>query len=150
MFEKFKIGARRFVAWFDASRRRALQVVFTSIAAMLVSFGFMVDGQADAWLVITAAVLQAAGPLLSVVNLRKSELAGWFITIARGTLYAFAAAIAPAITVLGFTSEQQAEHLLGVVSLGLTVLANTVAMFTSAKQVEQPPGSPYAAREDRF
>lgn len=128
---------RKFVAWFDARRRQAAQVALTSLATLLVGVGVATETVTEPWLIISAAVLQAAGPLLAVVNLKRSQWASWFTTTARGVLYGLAAAVAPALSVLGFISEDQSALALTGISLGLTVLSNMIAVFTSAQQEAQ-------------
>lgn len=125
---------RKFVEWFDAKRRQAAQVALTSLATLLVGLGVATEAATEPWLVISAATLQAAGPLLALVNLRRSQWASWFVTSARGVLYGAAVVIAPALTTLGFIPEDQSTRSLTAISLGITVISNTIAMFTGAQQ----------------
>lgn len=127
---------RKFVEWFDAKRRQAVQVTLTSAATLLVALGLATQSITEPWLVISAAVLQAAGPLLALVNLRRSEFASWFSTTARGVLYGLAASVAPALTALGFITEQQGTLTLTAISLGLTVISNGIAVFVGGQQAE--------------
>lgn len=134
MWENIKNGARRFGAWFDSERRQKVQAAIAAVSPLLIMFGLVTDSALDQWAIITGAVLAAVGPLVSLVNLTRTEFAGWLLTSARGVLYGAAAVIVPALAALGYVSNEQSTTVLALLSNSLTVVAAVVAIFTSARQ----------------
>lgn len=136
MWENIKGKARRFVEWFDVERRQKTQGALAALATLLITFGLTSQSAVDQYALITGAVFAAAGPLLSLVNLTRSQFASWLMTGARGVLYGAAATIVPALVTLGYVSDEQSVQTLALLSNSLTVLAAVVAIFTSGKQSE--------------
>jgi hypothetical protein len=125
---------KRLAEWFSAERRQKIQIAIASIAPLLIVFGLTSQSDVDQFVIILGAVLAAAGPLLSLANLSRSEFAGWVITSARGVLYGAAAVIVPALVALGWVTDEQSTTTLALISTSLTVLASVVAIFTSGEQ----------------
>lgn len=134
MWEKIKSGARRFGAWFDAERRQKMQAAIAAVAPLLIMFGLVTDSAVDQWSIIVGATLAAVGPLVSLVNLTRTEFASWLITGARGVLYGAAAVIVPALAALGYVTDEQQTTVLALLSNSLTVVAAVVAIFTAGRQ----------------
>ena len=134
MWEKIKDAARRFGAWFDAERRQKTQAAIAAVAPLLIMFGLVTQSAVDQYAIIVGATLAAVGPLVSLVNLTRTEFASWLITGARGVLYGAAAVIVPALAALGFMTDEQSVTVLALLSNSLTVLAAVVAIFTSSRQ----------------
>lgn len=134
MYEKVKKALQRFAAWFDAERRQKTQAAIAAVAPLLIMFGLTTQSAVDQYALIVGAMLAAVGPLLSLVNLTRTEFASWLMTGARGVLYGAAAVIVPALAALGYVTDEQSVQTLALVSNSLTVLAAVVAIFTSARQ----------------
>ncbi|URM87295.1 holin [Microbacterium phage Antuna] len=134
MWEKIKGAARRFGAWFDAERRQKTQAAIAAVAPLLIMFGLVTQSAVDQYAIIVGATLAAVGPLVSLVNLTRTEFASWLITGARGVLYGAAAVIVPALAALGYVTDEQQTTVLALLSNSLTVISAVVAIFTSARQ----------------
>lgn len=134
MWEKIKDRASAFTLWFDAERRQKVQGAIAALAPLLIMLGLTTEGAVEQWALIVGAVLAAVGPLVSLVNLTRTEFASWLITGARGVLYGAAAVIVPALAALGYVTDEQSTQTLALLSNVLTVLAAFVAIFTSARQ----------------
>lgn len=134
MWQKIKRGAQRFGEWFDTERRQKFAAAVAAVAPLLIMFGVLTEGAAEQWSIIVGAVLATLGPVVSLVNLSRTALAGWLITSARGVLYGAAAAIFPALAALGLLTTEQSTNALALLSTSLTVLASVVAIFTASRQ----------------
>lgn len=134
MYEKVKKALQRFAAWFDAERRQKTQAAIAAVAPLLIMFGLTTQSAVDQYALIVGATLAAVGPLVSLVNLTRTEFASWLITGARGVLYGAAAVIVPALAALGYVTDEQQTTVLALLSNTLTVVAAVVAIFTSARQ----------------
>lgn len=121
--------------FFTAERRQAIQAFFVTLAPLVIFLGYASEEQAQAWLVITGAVLQALGGLLALVNVRVGDVAaGW--AVVRGVIYTLAMAVSPALVILGFINQDFSAILLSGIALALSSLSSAVAIFWSGKQQE--------------
>ena len=118
---------------FNADRRQQIQVFLVSIAPFLILGGFATDGQVQQGLIISAAVLQFLGALLSLVNVRKGDWStAW--TVVRAAIYALATTVSPALVLLGLYDQETNAALLTGVSLALTGLSSGLAIFVGKSQ----------------
>lgn len=141
---KIRNALRRFGVWFDTTRRQSVQAAIAAIAPLLLTLGILTEGALEQWTLIAGAVLAAVGPLVSLVNLTRSQFASWLITGARGVLYGGAAVVVPALAVLGYIGQDQSTQILSLLSHSLTVLAAVVAIFTAGKQAHPVAEDPWA------
>ena len=118
--------------WLDAERRQRIQVFAGTLVPLLIIAGLTTETAAEQWLIILGAVLQFGAAALSLVNLKGNWQEAW--TVARGALYALAATVAPALTVLGLINEQMSATILTGLSLALTALTSLLAIFVSGEQ----------------
>lgn len=134
MWESIKSRARAFGEWFDTERRQKVQGAIAALAPLLIMLGLTTEGAVEQWGLIVGAVLAAVGPLISLVNLTRTEFASWLVTGARGVLYGAAAVIVPALAALGYVTDEQSTTVLALLANGLTVLAAFVSIFTAGRQ----------------
>lgn len=118
--------------WLDAQQRQKIQVFFATLVPIAVLIGLTTETAAEQWLLILGAALQFTSSALSLANLKGGVHAAW--TILRGAVYALAATVAPALTVLGLISDEQGATALTAISLGLTSLSSLIAVFVSGNQ----------------
>ena len=118
---------------FNADRRQQIQLFLVSIAPFLILGGFANEGQVQQVLIITAAVLQFLGAVLSLINVRKGDWgAGW--AVVRGAIYSLAATVSPALVLLGLYDQETNAALLTGISLALTGLSSGLAIFIGKSQ----------------
>lgn len=123
----------RLAAIFTPERRQAVQVWLGSLAPLVILLGFATQAQTEQALIILGAILQFAAAVLSLVNVRRGDLAaGW--TVVRGAIYALAATVSPALVLLGLYDESVNAALLTGLSLALSSLSSLLAIFTVSKQ----------------
>ena len=122
---------RKLAAWFTPVRRQLIQGLFGALAPLIIWAGFATQTQAEQWLIIVGAVLQFVASLLSLINLR-GLLSIW--KVLRGALYTLGMAVAPTLTVLGYTTAEQSAQLLVGISLVLSVVSSVVAIIVGQAQ----------------
>lgn len=118
-------------AWFTPERRQLIQIFFGTLAPLAILFGI---GSDDVWkqtLIITGAALQFVASLVSLINLRGVTNI-WLVL--RGAIYTLAAAVSPALVLLGFYDDKTNETILTAISLALTALSSSLAIFVGKNQ----------------
>ena len=124
---------KKFAEVFDADRRQKIQLFLVSITPFLILGGFANEGQVQQGLIISAAVLQFLGAILSLVNVRKGDWStGWMIV--RAAIYALAATVSPALVLLGLYDQETSATLLTGISLALTGLSSGLSIFVGKSQ----------------
>lgn len=128
--------------WFTVARRQNIQAGIATIVPVLVALHLVDDTTSAQWLIIATALLQAAGPLLSLAHLSVTDtasVASWWAAVGRGAIYTLALTVAPAVTALGYLTGAQASVALNVISAALTILSGLFAIITSGRQAATTP-----------
>lgn len=120
----------KFKAWFTSARRQAIYVFFSSTAAMLVSMGFLTEGDAGHWLTLSALVLQAVSGVLQLFNMNRQQVTAWFTSAGRAAIYGGAVTVGAVGVGLGWFTEAQSASWLTIISAGLTVFGAGLAVIT--------------------
>ncbi|MDQ7877382.1 hypothetical protein Q9R08_05260 [Microbacterium sp. QXD-8] len=122
---------KKFVDWFTAERRQAIQVALGSLAPLSILLGFGTEGAWEQWLIIIGAAMQAVSSFVSLVNVRDANTA-W--AIVRGAIYLLASTVSPALVALGYLDQATSATVLVAVSLGLGALSNLLAILIGKQQ----------------
>lgn len=124
---------KKFAEFFDADRRQKIQLFLVSVTPFLILGGFANEGQVQQGLIVSAAVLQFLGALLSLVNVRKGDWStAWMVV--RSAIYVLAGTVSPALVLLGLYDQETSATLLTGISLALTGLSSGLAIFVGKSQ----------------
>lgn len=119
--------------WFTPGVRQSIQVFFGSLAPLAILIGIGSDGIWEQSLIILGAILQFVSSGLSLLNLKTGGIARIWAVL-RGSVYALAATVSPALVLLGFYDQAFNAVLLSGLSLALGALSNLIAIWTGKQQ----------------
>ena len=99
-------------------------MVFT----ILLSLGFIDQGQSDALAQLLAAVISCITALVAIKGYDKKQVGTWLASSLRITLYTLALAVGAVSVAFHFTSQERVTAILAVVSTELTVAQQMIAI----------------------
>ena len=122
--------------WLTADRRQAIQGLGLVVFTMLLSLGFIDQGQSDALAQLLASVISCITALIAIKAYDKKQVGTWLASSLRITLYTLALAAGAVSVAFHFTSQERVSAILAVVSTVLTVAQQTIAIVNRPDEAE--------------
>lgn len=127
--------------WLTPGRRQAIQAAGATIVTGLTTLGLITGGQAETITTLIAQVLAVLMAGLALAHLDRSQAATWMAANLRATLYGLALAVAGVGMAFNLIGQEDADRMLLILSVVLTVLQALVAVVNAPTDDPSDPAA---------